>query len=92
MARPEERPGGVDVTGEDDGAATPPSSLDEGPGQLVALGRTSVILPDSSRAGLHEGLSAIPVTDAPPITTVIAWPPHSRSRALALLVRVASTL
>jgi LysR family transcriptional regulator, benzoate and cis,cis-muconate-responsive activator of ben and cat genes len=28
--------------------------------------------------------------DAPPVTTVIAWPPHSRSRALADLIRVAT--
>ncbi|MDP9793100.1 DNA-binding transcriptional LysR family regulator [Catenuloplanes nepalensis] len=60
--------------------------------QLVALGRTTVILPESSRVTLHDGCAAVPVLDAPPVTTVIAWPPHSRSRALATLVRVAVAL
>ncbi|BCJ48856.1 LysR family transcriptional regulator [Actinoplanes sp. NBRC 14428] len=58
--------------------------------QLIALGRTAVIMPESSGAGLPEGLTAVPIVDAPAVTTVIAWPPHSRSRALALLVRVAT--
>jgi hypothetical protein len=30
--------------------------------------------------------------DAPPLTTVIAWPRHSRSLALAALVRRATRL
>ena len=60
--------------------------------QLIALGRASAVLPDSSRAHLHEGLVAVPVLDAPPVTTVIAWPPHSRSAALAALVRTATRL
>ncbi|MGW4063203.1 LysR family transcriptional regulator [Amycolatopsis sp. NPDC004747] len=58
--------------------------------QLIALGRTTVVMPESSGAGLPEGLVAVPVLDAPPVTTVIAWPPHSRSRALADLVRAAT--
>jgi hypothetical protein len=49
-------------------------------------------MPESSRANLLEGLAAVPVLDAPTVTTVIAWPPHSRSRALADLVRVATHL
>jgi LysR family transcriptional regulator, benzoate and cis,cis-muconate-responsive activator of ben and cat genes len=60
--------------------------------QLIALGRTTVILPESCRANLLEGLTAVPVLDAPAVTTVIAWPPHSRSRALAGLVRAATRL
>ncbi|OXM66311.1 LysR family transcriptional regulator [Amycolatopsis vastitatis] len=60
--------------------------------QLIALGRTTVVMPESSRANLQEGLAAVPVLDAPSVTTVIAWPPHSRSRALADLVRVATRL
>ncbi|MBW0117132.1 LysR family transcriptional regulator [Pseudonocardia abyssalis] len=60
--------------------------------QLVALGRTAVVLPDSCRAQLREDLVAVPVVDAPPVTTVIAWPPHSRSRAVADLVRTATRL
>jgi LysR family transcriptional regulator, benzoate and cis,cis-muconate-responsive activator of ben and cat genes len=60
--------------------------------QLIALGRASAVLPESSRAHLHAGLAAVPVLDAPAVTTVIAWPPHSRSPALAGLVRAASRL
>ncbi|MGW3964321.1 hypothetical protein ACWED2_31215 [Amycolatopsis sp. NPDC005003] len=58
--------------------------------QLIGLGRTTVVMPESSRANLQEGLAAVPVPDAPAVTTVIAWPPDSRSRALADLVRVAT--
>ncbi|WP_250038278.1 LysR family transcriptional regulator [Paractinoplanes maris] len=60
--------------------------------QLVALGRALTVLPESVRATLHEGLTTVPVLDAPLVTTVIAWPPHSRSRALAGLVAVATRL
>lgn len=80
----------------------PGGAYPEGPGaevrnqtqlfQLIALGRTTVIMPESSRANLREGLAAVPVLDAPAVTTVIAWPPHSRSQALADLVRVAARL
>ncbi|MEV4143244.1 LysR family transcriptional regulator [Amycolatopsis sp. NPDC049691] len=60
--------------------------------QLIALGRTTVVMPESSRANLLDGLVAVPVPDAPTVTTVIAWPPHSRSPALAGLVRAATRL
>ncbi|WP_189227533.1 LysR family transcriptional regulator [Saccharothrix coeruleofusca] len=60
--------------------------------QLIALGRTTVVMPESSSANLIDGLTAVPVLDAPAVTTVIAWPPHSRSRALADLVRTATAL
>jgi DNA-binding transcriptional LysR family regulator len=60
--------------------------------QLVALGRACVVLPESARALLRPGLAAVPVPDAPAVTTVIAWPAHSRSRALAGLVRAATRL
>jgi DNA-binding transcriptional LysR family regulator len=80
----------------------PGGAYPEGPGaeirnqtqlfQLIALGRTTVVMPESGRANLLEGLAAVPVLDAPTVTTVIAWPPHSRSRALAELVRVATRL
>ncbi|WP_328647097.1 LysR family transcriptional regulator [Amycolatopsis sp. NBC_00348] len=58
--------------------------------QLIALGRTTVILAESCRTHLRADLAAVPVVDAPAVTTVIAWPPHSRSRAVAGLVRAAS--
>ena len=60
--------------------------------QLVALGRTCVILPESVAPHLNDALAAVPVLDATRVTTVIAWPPHSRSRAVADLVRTASRL
>jgi DNA-binding transcriptional LysR family regulator len=79
-----------------------PGGAPDGPGpeirdhaqllQLVGLGRTFVVLPDSVRAQLPEGLRAVPVVDAQPVTTVVAWPPHSRSRPVADLVRVATRL
>jgi len=60
--------------------------------QLIALGRASVVLPESCRSLLSHDHAAVPVLDAPAVTTLIAWPPHSRSRALADLVRVATRL
>lgn len=77
-------------------------SYPEGPGpevrtqaqlaQLVALGRTLLVIPASSRAWQWPEHVAVPVVDAPPITTVIAWPPSSRSPAVAALVRSAAAL
>jgi hypothetical protein len=60
--------------------------------QLIALGRASAILPEHCRAGLPHNLAAVPVLDAPTVTTLIAWPPHSRSQAVAGLVRAATGL
>ncbi|GLY02872.1 LysR family transcriptional regulator [Actinoplanes sp. NBRC 101535] len=60
--------------------------------QLVVLGRAIVVLPDSVRSQIGGGVVAVPVPDAPLVTTVIAWPPQSRSRALATLIRVATGL
>ncbi len=60
--------------------------------QLVALGRAAAVVPESARTQLSPDLAAVPVPDAPMVTTVIAWPPHSRSRALAGLIRTATRL
>ncbi|TQS46113.1 LysR family transcriptional regulator [Cryptosporangium phraense] len=60
--------------------------------QLIELGRASAVIPESARLHLRDGLAAVPVVDAPPVTTVIAWPPHSRSQAVAALVRAATRL
>ncbi|MFI9152377.1 LysR family transcriptional regulator [Streptomyces sp. NPDC053367] len=80
----------------------PDGSFPEGPGpqvrdhtqltQLIALGRACAVVPESGRAGLREGLIAVSVLDAPRVTTVIAWPPHSRSTAVAGLVRAATAM
>jgi len=78
----------------------PGGDYPEGPGpqvrdhaqllQLVALGRALAVVPESVRVHLRGDLAAVPVADAPAVTTVIAWPPHSRSRALAGLLGVAT--
>ncbi len=60
--------------------------------QLIALGRASAVLPDSCRALVPDDVAVVPVLDAPEVTTVIAWPPHSRSRGVAALVRTAMRL
>ena len=60
--------------------------------QLIALGRAYVLAPESVRAALNDTHAVVPVTDAPVVTTVIAWPSHSRSRAVADLVRTATHL
>ncbi|MGW5198082.1 LysR family transcriptional regulator [Streptomyces spiralis] len=80
----------------------PDGTFPDGPGpqvrdhtqltQLIALGRACAIVPETGRAGLGEGLTAVPVVDAPRVTTVIAWPPHSRSTAVAGLVHAAAAL
>ncbi|MGY3517053.1 LysR family transcriptional regulator [Micromonospora sp. PTRAS2] len=57
--------------------------------ELIALGRASAVLPESCRVHLRRDIAAVPVQDAPSVTTVIAWPPHSRSKALAVLIRTA---
>ncbi|MCX4817531.1 LysR family transcriptional regulator [Streptomyces sp. NBC_01239] len=60
--------------------------------QLIALGRTMAVFPESARAWLWAEHAAVPVIDAPPVVTHIAWPAHSRSVALAGLVRTATRL
>ncbi|MGV9903680.1 LysR family transcriptional regulator [Streptomyces sp. NPDC003388] len=77
----------------------PDGTFPDGPGprvrdhtqltQLIALGRACAVVPESGRIGLREDLAAVPVLDAPRVTTVMAWPPHSRSTAVAGLVRAA---
>ncbi|MEU8575167.1 LysR family transcriptional regulator [Streptomyces asoensis] len=80
----------------------PDGTFPDGPGpqvrdhtqltQLIALGRACAVVPESGRTGLREDLTAVPVLDAPHVTTVIAWPPHSRSTAVAGLVYAATSL
>ncbi|MFF4749426.1 LysR family transcriptional regulator [Streptomyces sp. NPDC002514] len=60
--------------------------------QLIALGRTLAVFPDSARAWLWAEHTAVPLTDAPPVVTHIAWPAHSHSLALAKLIRTATRL
>ncbi|MFF5760451.1 LysR family transcriptional regulator [Streptomyces longwoodensis] len=60
--------------------------------QLIALGRTVAVFPESARAWLWAEHTAVPLTDASPVVTHIAWPAHSRSLALAALIRTATRL
>jgi DNA-binding transcriptional LysR family regulator len=57
--------------------------------QLVALSKTLLVIPASSRAWQWPEHISVPVVDAPEVTTVIAWPASSRSQAVAGLVRTA---
>lgn len=60
--------------------------------QLVALGKTLLVIPASSRAWQWPEHVAVPVLDAPLVTTSIAWPTASRLPALAGLVETAEHL
>ncbi|MEV7346803.1 LysR family transcriptional regulator [Streptomyces sp. NPDC093544] len=58
--------------------------------QLVALGKTLLVIPASSRAWQWPDHVAVPVVDAPDITTVLAWPAGHHSSVLAALARAAA--
>ena len=60
--------------------------------QLVALEKTLLVIPASSRAWQWPEHVAVPVLDAVHVTTVIAWPALSRSREIAAVVRIATDL
>jgi DNA-binding transcriptional LysR family regulator len=60
--------------------------------QLVALGLACAVVPESVRDQLRDDHAVVPVPDAPAVTTVIAWPPHSRSKAVVDRVRTAKRL
>lgn len=60
--------------------------------QMVALGLTLLVIPASSRAWQWPQHAAVPVTDAPEVTTVLAWPAHTRSPALDAVREAAAAL
>jgi DNA-binding transcriptional LysR family regulator len=60
--------------------------------QLIALGRTLAVVPESARGVARGDLTCVPVLDAPATTLLLAWPESSRSRALAAFVRVAAAV
>ncbi|MCP2265610.1 LysR family transcriptional regulator [Promicromonospora thailandica] len=60
--------------------------------QLVALGRTLLVIPGSSRAWQWPEHVAVPVVDAPEVTTLLAWPAGVRPAALEGLVDTATHL
>lgn len=47
---------------------------------LVSLGRALLVIPESSRAWQWSDHVAVPVLDAPLVTTLLAWPASARSR------------
>ncbi|MDX3661071.1 LysR family transcriptional regulator [Streptomyces sp. ID05-26A] len=55
--------------------------------QLVALGLTLLVIPASSRAWQWPEHVAVPVVDAPDVTTVLAWPPGTPVGALVRAAR-----
>ncbi|MFE3114855.1 LysR family transcriptional regulator [Streptomyces niveus] len=59
---------------------------------LVALGKTLLVIPASSRAWQWPDHVAVPVIDAPAITTVLARPAGHHSPALTALTRAAAGL
>lgn len=60
--------------------------------QLIALGRTVAVLPESVLRHLRSDLVGVPVPDAPPTTVVVAWPEQSCSLAVAAFVRAAAAV
>ncbi len=60
--------------------------------QLIALGQTMSVLCASSRTWLWGAHAAVPLTDSPYVSTVLAWPAHSRSREIAALARTAAMI
>ncbi len=60
--------------------------------QLVALSKALLVIPASSRAWQWAEHVAVPITDAPDITTVIAWPAGPPSPAIVSLLHAAKSL
>jgi len=60
--------------------------------QLIALGQTIAVLPESAGDELRSELVCVPVSDAVPIVSMLAWPERSTSRSLAAFVRVAADI
>jgi DNA-binding transcriptional LysR family regulator len=56
---------------------------------LIGLGQVVAVLPRSALDQLHRDLVGVPVLDALPATTVLAWPEGTETPALAGLVRAA---
>ncbi|TDC73828.1 LysR family transcriptional regulator [Streptomyces hainanensis] len=59
--------------------------------QLIALGRTIAVVPESVRDVMRQdGVVCRPVLDAPPTTVVLAWQQDNCSTAVAAFVRAAT--
>jgi DNA-binding transcriptional LysR family regulator len=57
---------------------------------LIALGRKVAVLPQALTRPLRDDLTAVPVTDLPPVALLLAWPAHSTSLPVAALARAAA--
>jgi hypothetical protein len=66
--------------------------LSEGRAILSAVAATERRTQQATQSVPRLVLAAVPVLDAPPVTTMIAWPSQSRLRAVADLIRVATGL
>ena len=60
--------------------------------QLVSLGRALLVIPESSRAWQWPDHVAVPVVDAPLVTTLLAWPASARPARLDALVEAAAQI
>jgi DNA-binding transcriptional LysR family regulator len=58
--------------------------------QMIALGQTVAVLPESVTMTLRRDLTAVPVLDGNLTTLLLAWSEESRSRPLAAFVRTAA--
>jgi DNA-binding transcriptional LysR family regulator len=57
----------------------------------IALGHKVAVLPRVLTRPLRDDLTAVPVTDLPPVALLLAWPAHSTSLSVAALARAAAT-
>ena len=57
---------------------------------LIALGRKIAVLPRVLTTPLRDDLTAVPMTDVPPVVLMLAWPAHSTSPSVAALARAAA--
>jgi DNA-binding transcriptional LysR family regulator len=60
--------------------------------QLVSLGRALLVIPESSRAWQWPDHAAVPVLDAPLVTTLLAWPTSTRPSRVDGLVQAAAEI
>ena len=60
--------------------------------QLVALGRALLVIPESSRAWQWPDHIAVPVLDAPLVTTLLAWPASTQRLRLNGLLQAAGEI
>jgi DNA-binding transcriptional LysR family regulator len=57
---------------------------------LIALGRKVAVLPRVLTRPLRDDLAAVPVTDLPPVSLLLAWPARATSLPVAALARAAA--